>query len=538
MEHSAPLSSVDGGAQSSQDAAELGRYRDALWRNWLLILVIVVPMTAIVFAVSRELPPTYRSTATIVLDEEGVGRVGANPELVGRALETAERLITTRQVLRAAATRLRGESVDTLAEKVSASASAEANLVRVTAEDDNAVQAARIANAVVTAFLAENTSRERRALAAIRSNLLRRIARLQGTGRTGEIAALRARMHEVSVTEANVGTGITRADRARPAERPDSPRLLQNTLFALFGFIFLAVLVALAREQLSPRVRDPRELAGLLGAPLLLEVPVRRRWASGRDRTLPAAYELLQESVQSLLPPGEVQSVLVASLYRERASTDIAAGVADAFARRGQRTLLVGELPGEAGTAQAPPASELVRNHDSQRLQDLLARAEIRPELLAFSYAGDAPPRSREQIETLTEGLSAFGVRYVVMLGRSLFGSQDGLLLPRLMDGVLLVCRPERITRDAAGRLGQLLRASGANVLGVVSIGGRRVVPYELRAMPARRRSAASPSRRDRSRRDVARARRPNQSRNEPEMTPVESVHEETVHEEPAPSAK
>jgi capsular polysaccharide biosynthesis protein/Mrp family chromosome partitioning ATPase len=478
MEHYAP-SAVEGGT----DAVELRRYRDALRRNWLLILAIVVPMTALVFAVSLQLPPTYRSSATIVLGDEGVSRAGGNPELVERALETAERLATTRPVLSAAARRIRGESVEGLAEKVSASASAEANLVRVTAEDRDAAGAARIANAVVVAFLAEKVADERRALAAVRRNLLRQIARLTGTGRKGEIAALRVRLHEVAVNEADAGAGLARADRARPAERPDSPRVLQNTIFALFGFTFLGILVALVREQIAPRVRDAGQLAGLIEAPLLVEMPTPQRWSTSRGEGAEPAYELLQETVQTLLPPSDVQTVLVTASHRERATADIAAGLAEALARAGERSVIVGDIPGRDGPPP-PSLSVLLRGLDegSEDVEQLLELAETRPELLIVSPDGNAPLSSRAQIDTLTGGLSPYGIRYVVVVGRPLLVSRDGPLLPRLVDGVLLVCRPGITTRDDAERLRQLLRASDANVLGVVSLGARQVVPYEVRA--------------------------------------------------------
>ena len=527
MEQYAP-SGGGGRVDGSQDAVELRRYREALRRNWLLLLAIVVPMTVLVLTVSLLLPPTYRSSATLVLDDEGVERAGGNPELVGRALETAERILTTRPILRAAAGRLRDESVDTLSEKVSASASAEANLVRVTAEDVDAAGAARIPNAVVRAFLAAQISGQRRTLAEARDNVLRRIARLRGSGRPGEIAALRLRLREIAVDEAEVGAGFAAADLARPPERPDSPRVLQNTLFALFGFTFLAILAALAREQLGPRVRDARQLAALIGAPLLVEMPAPQR------RVLPqgghagrAAYEHLGETVWTLLPPAETQTVVVAAPHRDRASTDLAAGLAHALARQRQRTVFVGKIPGRP---PRPSVSELLRTltEDSEHLEDLLALAEIRPELMAFSLDESAHVRSRAQIEALAEGFSSHEVRYVVVVGPPL-ASRYGLLLPRLVEGVVLVCRPERVARDDAARLGQLLRASGANVLGVVSIGGRQVVPYEVGTGDVREPRLAAhgdPARR----KTAARAPRPDQRSDEPEMAPVEGVHEETVH--------
>jgi capsular polysaccharide biosynthesis protein len=484
MERFAPSGEAGGLAAGSQETAEFRRYLEALRRSRLLIFAIVVPLTASVLAVSLLLPATYRASATIVLGGAGVSRAGGNPDLVRRELETVEQLVTTRTVLAAAATRLRDESVDTLEEKVSASAAGEANLVRVTAEDGDAAGAALIANAVADAFLAERATAERRALAAARRTLLERIDRLQGSpGSRDEIAALRDGLRGLATTEASLRAELTLAERARAPEDPDSPRILQNTLFALFGFAFIAVLAALARDQIAPRVRNARELSRLIGAPLLMEMPAPRPSSKlRREQPELAAYELLQETVRSLLPPGELRAVLVASPRHDAAAAQVAAGLAGALARAEERTVLVdGSSDQTASRDPRPPVSDLLRGQTARTdgVDDLFARAEQRENLLAFSYDTDAALGSPSRIEALVEALAERDVGFLVLSGPPL-ASRDGLLLPHLLDGLLLLCRPQRVTRDDANRLRELLDASGANVLGILSMGARQVVPYEV----------------------------------------------------------
>jgi succinoglycan biosynthesis transport protein ExoP len=481
MEQFAPIG-ADG--RGLQDSADLGRYRQALRRGWLLILGIVVPLTALVLAVSILLPPTYRATATISLREEGVSRAGGNPELVRRELETVERLVTTKTVLAAAARGLRGESVDTLAEKVNASASPEANLVRVSAEDRSAAGAAQIANVVSETFLTARVASERRALTASRRALQARIERLAGaSGRQDERAALRAGLRELVGAEAGLGAELALADAARPPDRPDSPRVLQNTLFALFGFSFIAILIALARDQLAPRVRDARELANLIGAPLLVEMPAPKRESITQRRRAEqdAYYDVLSEAVRPKLTGEDTQIVLVAGLLREPAAAEVARGLADALVREGEKVAVVG---GRLATgALPPPVSEVLRKDDvsSRETSALLQRAEQRPGLFVFSLDEDAALGARSQLAALADGVGQHGVRFVVLVGRPLLVSRGALLLPRLSDGLLLVCRPERTTRDDAHRLRELLLAGDANVLGIASIGARQFVPHVVR---------------------------------------------------------
>jgi capsular polysaccharide biosynthesis protein len=440
MERFAPSGEAGGLADGSEDTAEFRRYLDALRRGRLLIFVIVVPLTASVLAVSLVLPTTYRASATIVLGGAGLSRAGGNPELVRRELETVERLVTTRTVLAAAARRLRGETVETLEDKVSASAVGEANLIRVTAEDGDAAGAALIANAVAEAFLAEQA-----------------------------------------------GAGFTLAERARAPKDPHSPRILQNTLFALFGFAFIAVLFALARDQIAPRVRNAREFARLIGAPLLMEMPAPRPSSKlRRGQPEHAAYELLQDSVRSLLPPGELRTVLVTSPRHDAAVAEAAAGLAGALARAEERTALVGgsDARGLSG-APPPPVSALLRGPTASPdgVDDLVARAEQRENLLAFSFDPDAALGSPSRIEALVDALAERDVDFLVLSGPPL-ASREGLLLPHLVDGLLLVCRPRRATRDDAKRIRELLHPTGANVLGLLSIGARQVVPYEIARPP------------------------------------------------------
>src|SRR5207248_8571975 len=75
--------------------------------------------------------------------------------------------------------------------------------------------AARIANAVANAFLARQRSFELRRVQAARARLVDAMARLRGTpGSRGEIALIRERLSELSVSEANAGSELQLAEAA------------------------------------------------------------------------------------------------------------------------------------------------------------------------------------------------------------------------------------------------------------------------------------------------------------------------------------
>jgi Mrp family chromosome partitioning ATPase len=536
VQHMEQYPAAAAGTASSDSAVESRRYRQSLRRSWLLMLAIVLPLTGVVVAVSLVLPPTYRATATIVLSDEGVSTSG-DAELVARELETLERIVKTRPVL-AAAGRTLGTSADALSDKVSASASTQANLLRLSAEDDEAEGAAQIANTVAQTFLTHRVATTQRSLAATRQKLLARIDRLEGGGRPGEVAGLRDTLRSLAVQEASLGGSLVLAERARVPDEAASPRILQSTLFALFGFSFIAVLVALAREQVAPRAEDATELAELVGAPLLVEMPVPKTGArSARRPTDSGAFESIRDAIATLLPStSSLQTVLVSSLHRDSATAEIGTTVARAFANEGERVVLLSSVVASS-EPRTPPATEIVRRLEAgEDIEDLLARAEIAPGLIAFSLDSDVALATRADLAALGAALAERGVRRLLVVGPPLLVSRNGLLLASLVDGVVLVCRPERTTRAGASRIRRLLRASGANVLGIVSVGARQVVPYRLSAPLLERPS-------DSGRLEVAaplqaHAAGPDEGGDEPEMAPVQRVDEEAVREQAAPGGE
>ena len=54
------------------------------------------------------------------------------------------------------------------------------------------------------------------------------------------------------VEEASAGSQLQLAEPATPPTAPASPRPFRNVVLAPFGSAFLAILVALGREQLRP----------------------------------------------------------------------------------------------------------------------------------------------------------------------------------------------------------------------------------------------------------------------------------------------
>src|SRR5437764_1061411 len=104
-----------------------------------------------------------------------------------------------------------------------------------------------------------------------------------------QMSSLQARAAELEAASASAGSQLQLIQRPDVPSTPSSPRPLRNGVIALFASIFIGILVALAREQLTPRVTSQREISHLLGLTVLSGIPyVRRRVDAPYAR---AAYE-------------------------------------------------------------------------------------------------------------------------------------------------------------------------------------------------------------------------------------------------------
>jgi uncharacterized protein involved in exopolysaccharide biosynthesis len=118
---------------AAEEPIEVRRYLDALRRSLPLIGGIVVVLAASIYVVSISLPKRYKATASIVQRTNDVINTGSSVDSITRDLNTIDALLTTDDVLDAAAKSVAGETTDTLRAKVSSSVDPNANLIYVTA---------------------------------------------------------------------------------------------------------------------------------------------------------------------------------------------------------------------------------------------------------------------------------------------------------------------------------------------------------------------------------------------------------------------
>jgi Mrp family chromosome partitioning ATPase len=491
-----------GPREADEEPVDVPRYLAALKRAWPLIALLIVLMTVTVLVLSLALPESYRATARIVLDDRAGALEATDVETVRRRLATVQALLTTTNVLEQVARRLPDESAETLKDKVESSVDEDANIIDVNATDGDPAGAAAIADAVARSFLEIQETAERERFARSRAALQASLDRLQGSpGRRDEAQIIRARLNELSLSEAGVGTELQLAQRAQPPSTPDSPRPVRNTIFAFFASAFIAVLAALAIDQAAPRLSGPRELNRLTGVPILAALPPPRRLRARRGQT-EEAYQALQASALQL--PADRKVMLITSAFASDEKSTVAARLAGSLAEAGSRTLVISadfrrpRIEKLLGVPRAPGLTDVLQaigEREGQVLDEVLGEtisavsaAPGTPHLDVLPSGSASANRaqlfSREPMSLLFGALERSDYRYVVVDGSPLLGVVDGPLFARYADAVIAVCRLDRITPAAAAELGDVLQQLHAPALGLVAIGARGVVPYSLGLAP------------------------------------------------------
>ena len=491
---------------------DVRRYLEAIGRSVPLIAALVLVITGVVVALSLVLPKTYQATARIVFEENTSPLGQSDSESIQRRLSTTEQLLTAPKVLDSAAKKLGDASGGSLGGGVSSSVDEEANIINVVGTAEEPERAALVANAVANSFLAERTSLDRSRIAGAREALQAQIDQLSSRpGTEGQVAAIRDRISELSVSEGSAGSDLQIAEQADAPSAPRSPRPLRNGLLALFGSLFLAILLALARDQLVPKMGGSRELSRVLELPVLVGVPyVRRGLRARKARILSGveeeAYGTLRATLEFSHAEADARVVLMTGALHGEGKTTACARLGRALARAGHKTLAISadmrvpklheQFGLDLGVGLSDLLSVLDWEGDSAIDPDLLERATNvvvttpkgkRKEGYLHVITGGTRARdpgqlvSSEAMRTFLEEVRGMDYDYVLVDAPPLLGLPDAQVIAQWVDALLIVSRLDRITLEHAGELRGVLDRLDTRLLGLVVIGVTgEISPYYL----------------------------------------------------------
>jgi capsular exopolysaccharide synthesis family protein len=312
-------------------------------------------------------------------------------------------------------------------------------------------------------------------------------------------AALLNRLRETQISSALLLSNISIVDRAEVPSAPSRPRKKLNLLLACVVGLFGGVGLAFLFEYLDTNIKDAKEVENVLRVPILGLVPSRealerrarrrRELPEGEVQGAPFALvshlemsSVLAESFRNLrtsllysAPEHPPKTLMVTSLQPEDGKTSLVTNVAITLGQLGNGEVLLIDadmrrpnLHQVLGVAQAPGLSTFLTGQ--AELEEVIGPTTI-PNLSVIP-SGRIPLNPAELLGSvrLREALPVLHQRfaYVVFDTGPLFGVSDAMILGTLVEGVVLVLRHGRATRDAAQRAIRSLSSVHARLLGVI----------------------------------------------------------------------
>jgi len=266
---------------------DLRRSLAAFRRSGLIIVALVAAVTVVAYQAASDADPRYRATARLIQDPTAAAAPG-DPVAVERELATARSLATSTTVLDEAARGLPDAPRDRLAGSVSARILTPDDVLAITATAGDGATAARMANTVAAALIAERTRVKVATAARTRQAMDRTLRRARRSHAARSVLeALRVRLSAAVADEATTGDDLRLVDPAAVPAGPYAPKPKRNAALAALSALLIGLLIALARDRLHPRTEDAEDLSGVLGLPLLAVFPqpspaARAGYAAGR----------------------------------------------------------------------------------------------------------------------------------------------------------------------------------------------------------------------------------------------------------------
>jgi Mrp family chromosome partitioning ATPase/capsular polysaccharide biosynthesis protein len=535
-----------GGADDDEGQVDVTHIARVLAANARLIGAAALVVAAIVFFFSHGADRRYRATARIVANTTTTS--DTTPDTDPRRLATNVALLTTPDVLDAAARRLPGETGVSLRDKVTSTAATDADVITVTASDDSADAAAADANAVARAFLERRAANERAAVLRTRAALTAQLAAVgRGPSASAQAADIRTRLSGLVVDEANAGNDLQLAQAAEPPSGPYAPRPLRNAVLAFLASLVVAALAVLLRDRLRPQARGEGEIARASGVPMIANLAPRearssadarldgvarrlgsaadgaptglrrlllgplskrqRARAASRNRARAAAGDAVRSllgAVLLALPPGDRHVILVTCATRGQGSARVVASLARALAQTGQETLAVSadpsssELAAAFGVAPSPGLTEALERAQAGSAVRLRAANVPGLDTLHVVPAGAAAHDGvglvrPGAVDALFAALGHTGYGYVIVDAPGLLTSPEASLVARHAEAAIIACA-ERPAPDELTACRRALERLDVHLLGAVRSESAPEPPAQRESAPRRTERPAAPA--------------------------------------------
>ncbi len=354
-----------------------------------------------------------------------------------------------------------------------------------------AMERSRVASGRVNTLLADY-----RAAASAERALESRVAQLKGSvldlrGRTiqynilqreldtnrGLYDALLQRYKEVGVAGGIGTTPVSIVDRAEVPSGPFKPNLLFNLLVGLaLGFV-AGMAAAIALDLLNDTIKTREDVRSKLGLACLGAIPKRRGKGSVtqefHDPSSPVseAYAAVQAALRFSTSAGSPKTLLVTSTRASEGKSSSALALAQNYARRGTRVLLIDadlRRPAFKVEDRKRGLTKLLTNDDSV-VDHALATEQ---ENLSLLPCGPVPPNPVDLLSTsrfkaiVREASTHFET--VIIDGPPVLGLADASLLASVCHYVMVVIEAGKTRTRAVREAVERLESVGAQIVGVI----------------------------------------------------------------------
>jgi len=321
---------------------------------------------------------------------------------------------------------------------------------------------------------------------------------------------LLAKVKELSLAAAFRTSNVRVIDEAQPPAKPHSPVLPLNLGLGLASGLLLGVGMVLVQEQRNPNLRHPGEASVRLGVPELGTVlsadngsrfGLLRRAAPalspghpadpGGDSYKPVAADDFRTILASVLfskaPP---KVITITSSAPQDGKTTVASNLASTLARAGRSVLLID------GDLRRPRVHTLFDVSNDYGFANLLesgadaaeagkAVCDTAVDLLKVLPSGSSHAAAADLLFQAELGrlLAIFRSRFdmVIVDSPPMMRFPDARLLGKAADGVILIARSNRTSRNAIALACDRLKSDQTRLLGVVlNDWSGEVSPYSL----------------------------------------------------------
>ncbi|MGO9960503.1 MAG: polysaccharide biosynthesis tyrosine autokinase, partial [Solirubrobacteraceae bacterium] len=376
------------------------------------------------------------------------------------------------------------------------------NVASVSATYSDPTLAAAIANGFATEFIAERRASDegnvKQALALVQQQI-KRMSPVQAASSVGLALIQRATSLQ---TLANLQTGDAEiVTSASPPTSPSSPRTKRDLVIGIALGLLLGLLLVLTMERFDRTLNDVADIEEAFEMTLLGAVPAssalsRSPRSGGRRADLPhadaEAFRMLRAYLRYFQVDHDLRTILITSPASGDGKTTVACRLAETAAKMGSRVLLLEadlrkpSVAAQFGIENSPGLSEVlisaVDSSEAIRPLSLIAEnadsngsSHLGLGSLDILTAGMVPPNPAQLIESEAMhrmmSWAASNYELIIVDTPPLLAVADAIPLLKQVDGVMVVARAGKTTRDAAWRIRKELVSMGAPTSGVVANG-------------------------------------------------------------------